>query len=182
VPVRTIAETVKPAYTARRGEAIHVFRDDKGNFAIGVGRIMIAPDDIRFVTDVVDDLGRLVHTPAGEEVLQQGDALGRPVRIVKPDPPTEPPNAWTVPDDLAAAAAAGVSLGRAGDGSARSGTGTGCDSTIVYDPADWPLPGDPRSPSSVEVLLSMLRQANLNARGGSDPAKPGWGTETEVER
>jgi len=177
-----IPQSIRPAYTARPGEAIQVFRDADLSFAIGLGRVTIASIDAPFVSNVVADLGLLVHTSEGEEVLNQGDAIGRPVRIVKPDPPTEPPNAWILPYDLAAAAAAGVALGRGGDGGARSGTGTGCGNTIVYDPSDWPLPGDPRSPSSVEVLLSMLRPANLNARGGSDPAKPGWGTETEAER
>ncbi len=84
-----------------------MFRDDDGSFAIGVGRIKIAPDDILFVNDVVSDLGRLAHAPEGEEVLRRGDAIGHTVRIVKPDPPTEPANGWILPDDLAAATAQG---------------------------------------------------------------------------
>ena len=45
--------------------------------------------------------------------------------------------------------------------------------TIVYDPADWPRPGDPHSPSSPEILLMMLREANLNAGGNGNPSAPG---------
>ncbi len=172
-----MTNAVRPAYTARPGEAVRVFRDEDGSFAIGVGRIRVAPDDIRFVNDVVNDLGRLASMPEGEEVLRQGDATGLPVRILKPDPPTEPPNAWVLPEDLAAAAAEGVPLGEGGSG---MGTGAGCGSTILYNPADWPRRGDPRSPASVEVLLMMLRQANRNAAGKSDPAKPGWGSEIGV--
>jgi hypothetical protein len=175
-------QSARPVYTARPGEAIRVFRDADLNFAIGVGRIAIARGDTRFVNNVVRDLWRLVRTPAGEEVLQQGDAVGARVSIVKPDPPTEPPNAWIVPDELVAAAAAGARLGRADGSPVRFGTGAGCGSTIVYDPADWPLPWDPDSPSSVEVLLLLLRQANRNARGASDPCKPDWGSGTEAER
>ncbi len=119
---------VRPSYTARPGEAILVFRDDDGSFAIGVGRITIAPDDILFVNDVVADFGPLAHSAEGEEVLRRGDAIGHKVRIDKPDPPTEPPNGWIVPDDLAAAR-----------------------------------------------LLLLLRQANLNAAGKSNPAIPDWG-------
>jgi hypothetical protein len=148
-----------------------VFRDDDGSFAIGVGRVTIAPDNILFVNDVVGDLGRLAHSPEGEEVLRQGDSIGHKVRIVKPDPPTEPANGWLVPDDLAAATAQGVIP--VGGGAA--GTGTGCGSTIVYDPADWPRRGDPRSPTSVGILLLLLRQANLNAAGKSNASIPGWG-------
>ena len=87
-------------------------------------------------------------------MLARGDAVGHKVRIIQPDPPTEPPNGWIVPDDIAAATSGGA----------------GCGSSIVYDPADWPRRGDPRSPTSVEILLLLLRQANLNAAGTSNPA------------
>ncbi len=162
---------VRPSYTARPGEAILVFRDDDGSFAIGVGRITIAPDDILFVNDVVADFGPLAHSAEGEEVLRRGDAIGHKVRIDKPDPPTEPPNGWIVPDDLAAASAQGATA----TGGGPAGTGAGCGSRIVYDPADWPRRGDPRSPTSVQMLLLLLRQANLNAAGKSNPAIPDWG-------
>jgi hypothetical protein len=153
-----MASREKPDCTARPGEAVHVFRSENGSFAVGVGRIAIGVGDILFANNVVRDLGELVHTRAGEEALRQGDALGRRVAINKPEAPTEPANAWAVPDDLAAA-----------------GNGTGCGSAIFYDPADWPRPGDPRSPSSVDILLLLLRRANLYAAGKSNPAEPGWG-------
>ena len=79
--------------TARPGEAVQVFRNDDGSFAIGVGRVTIAPADVGFVAEVVENLGRLVYTAAAAEVLQRGDAISCPVRIVKP----EPPNAWRGP-------------------------------------------------------------------------------------
>jgi hypothetical protein len=167
----------KPTYTARPGEAIRVTREADGDFAIGVGRIRIAGDDLRHVEDVVADLHHLALRQAGEQVLQEGDTIGRRVRITRPDPPTDPPNAWVAPDDVAAAAAAGAALGRGVDRRARFGSGAGCGSTLVYDPADWPLSGDPNSPSSVDVLLLLLRQANQNARGASDPGHPDWGAE-----
>jgi len=171
--LRSRAPLARPAYSALPGEAVRVFRDANGAFAIGRGRITIAAADARFVAAVVDDLGRVVHDPAGEAVLRQGDALGRPVVIAKPEQPTEPSNGWIVPDDLAAAAKAGTEI--QWNGEAAQGTGTGCGSTIVYDPADWPSPGDRHSPASAAVLLMLLRQANRNAAGQSDPAAPDWG-------
>jgi hypothetical protein len=172
---------MRPSYTARPGEALHVFRDDDGCFAIGVGRLKIAPDDILFANDVVGDLGRLAHSPEGEAVLRQGDAVGHPVLIKKADPPTEPPNGWILPDDLAAATARGAAAGPAGAGEGgRAGTGAGCGSTIVYDPADWRRRGDPRSPTSAAILLLLLRQANANAAGESNPAAPYWGVPATV--
>jgi hypothetical protein len=149
----------RPSYTARSGEAVFVSRDDTGNFAVGVGRLKIASEDILFINGVALDLTKIVHSPEGEEVLRCGDAIDKPILIKKADPPTEPPNAWIVPDDIAAA----------------TGNGAGCGSTIVYNPADWPRGGDSKSPPSEGILLTMLRQANLNASGKSDPSSPDWG-------
>jgi hypothetical protein len=112
-----------------------------------------------YVAAVINDLTQIAFSRPGEETLRQGDTLGRRIRITKPDPSTEPPNGWIMPDDLAAAT-----------------SGAGCGSTIVYDPADWPRAGDQHSPSSGDILLLMLRQANTNATGKSDPADPTWGT------
>jgi hypothetical protein len=157
--VITRTNPIPPSYTARPGEAIWVSRDDEGNFLLGVGRVKIVSSDLLFINNVVADLSLIVHRPEGEEILRRGDAVGKPVLIRKADPPTEPPNAWIIPDDLAAVSA----------------NGPGCGSTIVYNPENWSRGGDPRSPSSDEVLLMMLRQANLNASGRSDPSRPDWG-------
>jgi hypothetical protein len=129
---------------------VRVFRDEAGNFAIGVGRVTIVSADTPFLVNVIADLGEIAHRPEGEAAFRQGDALGRRVVIAKPDPPTDPPNGWIIPDDLA---------------------GDGCGSTIVYDPADWPWRGDPSSPSSEAVLLLLLRQANRYAAGQNDSGR-----------
>ena len=176
-----MAGAAPPAYTARPGEAVRVFRSDDGSFAVGMGRVRIAvPDsdtssvDMSFVAAVIDDLGRLAHLPAGEEALRRGDAMGRPVVIVKPFPPTDPANAWTIPDDLAAASLSGLSVSGA-DGGAVEGAGTGCGSTIAYNPADWPERGSPDRPGRIEILLMLFDQANANAAGRSNPLLPEWG-------
>ena len=179
--MRTPSGPGKPPYTARPGEAVRVSRVADGDFLVGVGRVAIAPGDVGHVEAVVADLGALVHTPDGEAALREGDAIGRKLRIVKPDPATDPPNAWAVPDDVGAASAAGVALGRGADGRARFGTGAGCGSWIAYDPADWPVDGDPGSPSSAAVLLLLLQQANRNAQGKSDPGRPDWGADPAAE-
>jgi hypothetical protein len=145
-----------------------VFRESDGSFAIGLGRVVVLTDDIVFVNDVARDLGRLAHSPEGDEVLREGDAAGSIVRIRKPEPPTEPPNGWILPDDTAGATMAVGTMPAVADSSTARTSARG-GSTIFYDPADWPRRGDPRSPASSEVLLSLLRQANRNAIGGSDP-------------
>ena len=95
------------------------------------------------------DLAGVAHLPEGEEVLRRGDAIGKPILIKKAEPPTEPPNAWILPDDLAAA----------------TGGGDGCGSTIVYDPAEWPRKGDPRSPSSARDLVDDAAPGKSQRRG-----------------
>jgi hypothetical protein len=183
IALRAPTDTGRPSYTARPGEAIRVFRNEDGAFAIGRGRITIAAADMRFVTDVVRDLGRIVHGPEGEEVIRQGDALGHRLVIVKSDPPTEPPNGWVIPDDIGAATAAGIAFGREdAEGGCKWGTGAECGSTIAYDLADWTHRSDPRSPSSDALLMIMLRQANRNATGASDPTAPDWGVQSVSAR
>jgi hypothetical protein len=150
----------RPNYTAKNREAIRVFYNEDGSYAIGHGRVTVVSTDMAYVADVVSDLTQLAFSRPGEETLRQGDTMGHRVRIARPDPPTEPPNGWIIPDDLVAAT-----------------SGTGCGSTVVYDPADWPRVGDRRSPSSSDILLLLLRQANTNAAGKSDPADPAWGSE-----
>jgi hypothetical protein len=148
MPAARPPANVRPSYTARPGEAVRVAREDDGSFAVGAGRVRIVSDDLQYVDNVVNDIARLAHMVEGVEVLNRGDTIGGAVTIARPDPPTEPPNAWMLP-------------------------GSGSAGTIVYDPADWPRPGDPHSPSSPEILLTMLREANRNATGSSNPAAGG---------
>jgi hypothetical protein len=173
-----MTQNARPAYTARPGEAVRVFRDADGGFAIGAGRLRIAAradgEDIGFVAAVVEEIGRLAHWPEGEAALRRGDELGLAVVIVRPSPPAHPPNAWAVPDDLAAATTAGTPLERT-DGGTLHGTGTGSATTIFYDPADWPEPVGMALPRRAEILLAMIEQANANAAGKSNPSLPDWG-------
>ena len=165
----------RPTYTARRREALLVFRSADGALEIGKGRITIAPGTGAFFRRAVADLGQVLDAPGGTEAFEEGDALGHPVTIMQPDVPTVPPNAWTLPDDIVAATAVGLPTGQTNErGEMLTGTGAGCGSRIVYDPDDWPRHGDPASPSRHEVLLRMLRQADGYAAGmGAVPVTPG---------
>jgi hypothetical protein len=167
---------VRPPYSARAGEAVHVFRDEDGSFSIGLGRIRVVADgeDMVFVTSVIEDLGTLAHLPEGEEALRRGDDLNAAVLIVKPVPPTGPANAWTIPDDIAAASMPGITI-RLSNGGVLQGNGVGCGSTIAYNPEDWRDDEQPGPPRRTQVLLTMLDQANANAAGRSNPLLPDWG-------
>src|SRR3954454_10902053 len=133
-----MTQSTRPLYSARAGEAVRVSRNEDGSFAIGLGRIRIAGEgeDMAFVTSVVEVLGRLAHLPEGEAALRRGDALNAAVLIVKPAPPTEPANAWTIPDDIAASSMPGIAI-RLPNGGVLQGSGAGCGSTIAYDAGDW---------------------------------------------
>lgn len=134
--------TRRPHYTARRHEALWVVRNAEGMLEIGMGRIRIAPGAVPYFRRVVAALGYVLDLPGAAEALDQGDALGRQVTIMQPKVPTNPPNAWTLPDDVG------------------PGEGNGCGSIIMFDPDDWPRQGDPASPDSHQVLLKLLLQAN----------------------
>ena len=157
--------------------ALQVIMGPDGMLQIGrAGLIRLDPKDAMFAQAVIADLGNIAALAEGRELFARTDALGHVVSIVKPAVPTDPANAWTVPDDLAAATAVGVDLSQPGGvGAIAMGTGTGCGSTIAYDPADWPWRGVADSPTSTDVLLTMLRQAVLNASGtsGSVQSWPG---------
>ncbi len=171
-----MTQSARPRYTARAGEAIRVFRNEDGSFAIGLGRIRVAGDSegMVFVTAVVEVLGKLVHLPEGDVVLRRGDDLNAAVLIVMPVPPTEPANAWTIPDDLAAASMPGITI-RLPSGGVLQGTGIGCGSTVAYNPGDWADGERAGIPSRARVLLTMLDQANANAAGKSNPLRSDWG-------
>jgi hypothetical protein len=151
--------------------AIHVVMGPNRLLHVGPGgHIRVATKPLDYAFSVVDDLGNVVDLPDGEAVLAECDALGRSICIVKPDPPTDPPNGYVEPDDRRAATMRGIETGLAtADGEPILGTGTGSGSRISYDPADWPRPGDPASPGRAQVLLALLRQAAIYAKGADNP-------------
>jgi hypothetical protein len=165
--------------TAPPREAIRVVMETEGILHLGrTGHIRMDPGDPLFVDAVVADLGRIADMAEGRAALEAGAALGRLLVIAKPQAATRPPNAWIVPTDLRAATKSGVATGIADpDGRPLPGSGAGCGSTIFYDPADWPRPGDPASPTGSDVLLRMLRWANIYAAGAYDPAHVPMGEE-----
>jgi hypothetical protein len=134
------------------------------------GHIRVATKPLDYAFSVVDDLGNVVDLPDGEAVLAECDSLGRRISIIKPDPPTNPPNGYVEPNDRRAATMRGIETGETtADGELVLGTGTGSDCRISYDPSDWPRPGDPTSPGRAPVLLALLRQAAVYAKGADDP-------------
>lgn len=161
---------MRELYVARHTSAIRVVIAPDGTFHTRHnGRIKVDGSDPHFASATLTDLGEIEDLPDGRDILEQGDAMGHPVIIRKPDVPTEPPNGWTLPDDVqAATAAARPTMQLDAQGRVIVGTGAGCGSTIVYSPADWPATADPSHPRSCAILLRLLEQANVNAAGRLD--------------
>ena len=139
-------------------------------------RIAPAPSGPVFADHVVADYARICRSPHGQALIRSLHAAGKTVTIQKPDAPTDPPNAWTRPDDPQAATAAGKPTGETdAQGNPVLGTGNGSNTTVNYIPSDWPSPTDRDSPPSDVMLYAQLRQAESQTRGVDDPAKRATG-------
>ena len=131
-------------------------------------RIRIPAQPARFAIRVIDDLARLDETADGVAVIDACDASPHVIVITEPESPIDPPNGLIYPTEQDAATRAGRPYMRQQSGGLL-GTGAGSDSRISYDPAIWPWVGDPSSPPGHQVLLALLRQALVYARGEDDP-------------
>jgi hypothetical protein len=162
---------VEQKYAVPRRPALKVVMGPDGHLHVGPGgHIRVDAASVPFAAAVIDDLCRVANSPDGTALIAECDALGRRITIAKPAASIEPPNGTVQPDDRAAATAPGGPTGQAGEtGDPVPGTGTGSGSRIFYDPAEWPWQGDPASPSGARVLLALLRQARVNAKGADNP-------------
>jgi hypothetical protein len=157
--------------TVPRQPALQVVMGPDGHLHVGPGgHIRVHAASAHFAASVIDDLCRIANAPEGAALLAECDALGHRISIARPETPIEPPNGTVEPEDRSAATARSAVTGQESQaGEPVPGTGTGSGSRIRYDPAEWPWQGDPASSSGAGVLLALLRQARINAKGADDP-------------
>ncbi len=117
----------------------------------GMSRLRVKPAGPAFTHAVFADLTAIRETASGRAVFRRLRDAGVIVTIERPDPPTEPPNAWTRPREI------GV---------------TGSEIVIVYDPANWPSACQPNSGSSDIILFGRLDDAAAIANGLEVQAEP----------
>jgi hypothetical protein len=111
-------------------------------------RLRITRASPLFTDSVLADIDRIRRTMAGANLFRALCDAGRSVTVEQPDPPTDPPNAWT----------------RLPNCNDRGST----DIVIAYDPIDWPSPhrfGD--LPSDV-VLFARLQDVLAATAGSAD--------------
>ena len=89
------------------------------------------------------------RTQSGRTLLERLRASGCPIRIERPSPPTNPPNAW-------------ARLRNTGD--IRAGI------VVAYDPADWPNPTQHDAPAKDVVLFRLFEHA-LGLASGTAPSE-----------
>jgi hypothetical protein len=109
------------------------------------GRLCVGLEDSAFAGAVVADLNRIRRTTAGRALFRGLAEAGCTVNVVKPSPPTDPPNAWTL---------------RPAAGGDRD-----VPIVVVYDPADWPGPSELGGLPSDMILFGRLQHALAIAVG-----------------
>lgn len=111
----------------------------------GTSRLRVKPVDPQFTDAVLRDLLTIRRTPAGRALFRRLRHACRVVTIEKPNPPVDPPNAWTQSRDPA--------------------TRASIEMVVVYDPADWPARAPHSALSSDAVLFGRLLDAAAMAEG-----------------
>lgn len=177
-------------HTVEAKRAFVVFRGPDKKIHVGnpdnpPGALTIDDRDPDFADRVATDLNNLAKTDEGMARINEANAnTSRPVAIQKapaPKPGDPPAQPSFVPKDIAGGTKAGEPTGRIDkDGNIERGTGAGSGGAAVYDPKDWPRPGDPDSPTSQEQLAGLLDRANESKNGnmpgnlfsGQVPPKP----------
>jgi hypothetical protein len=115
----------------------------------GRSRLRVKPVDPHFTDAVLRDLLTIRRTSAGRALFRRLREVCRVVTIEKPNPPVDPPNAWT---------------------QSRDPTRRGAiEMVVVYDPADWPAKAPHSALPSDAVLFGRLLDAAAMAEGAELP-------------
>jgi hypothetical protein len=106
-----------------------------------------------YAGSVASLVASISRTRSGRTLLERLRASGSPIRIERPSPQTNPPNAW-------------ARLRNTGD--------IGAGIVVAYDPANWPNPTQRDAPAKDVVLFRLFEHALALASGtaSSEAAEP----------
>jgi Rhs element Vgr protein len=134
-------------HTAHAHHAINVTPRPGGGVVVAPG-IVVNSTDPAYIDAVVSDFARMNDTPTGHAVITSIGDSGRTV-TVQPRPP-----GTTVLD-----------TGATGTNPGDRTNGVGTDSTVSYNPTDFPAPGTRTNAPSDVALFHEMDHANHNASG-----------------
>lgn len=136
-------------HTARAQHGLLVTRNADGSLQVGRG-IRIAGNPA-YQDTVASQLALINATPAGQSMMDSYQAGNRNMTIQPNSPLPNPPNAFAAPQNATNAA-----------------NGTGSDSTVKYDPGQWPNPVNaPHTPGDA-LLFHEMTHANHQGHGTQD--------------
>lgn len=164
-----------------------VTRDSSGNYHVGPG-VTVDGSDPNFAKAALNDVAMIGTKPTGKAMLDSINKSGNTVTIKKRAPnPADPLNAGAGPANFADATPAGQPVfdgagNPINDASGKQlvGTGKGTNSTVEYDPSQWPAPGVTKAPSDV-ILEHEMTHADHQTHGTYDgsPRTDGFDTNEE---
>ena len=162
-------------HTAKASHGLNVTRNPDGSFQVTKGiKVTGTPD---YVSTVIQDLTTINSTKDGHARMDRIDNSGKQVTIQNYDashPKPASPNADTQPGnntvaDYANAGAPGTPAGFDAAGNpVVFGNGKGSDSTIHYDPADWPDPTSRTKAPGDTILNHEMGHADNQTHGKQD--------------
>ncbi len=136
-------------HTAKAQHGLLVKANPDGTLQVGPG-IKVAGNQA-YQDTVVQQLALMDQTQTGHAMLTDYGGTGRTMTIAPASPPPNPPNAFATPTNGPAAQ-----------------NGTGSDSTVQYNPEQWPNPVNaPNAPGDV-LLFHEMTHAQHNAHGTQD--------------
>ena len=136
-------------HTAKAHHGLTVTANKDGTLQVGKG-IKVGGDKA-YQDTVVSQLALMNDTKTGSAMITDYESTGKSMTIRPLVPAPNPPNAFASPTDVT-----------------KAGNGTGSDSTVDYNPSQWPNPVNaPNAPGDV-VLFHEMTHAQHNAHGTRD--------------
>jgi len=136
-------------HTAKAHHGLAVTANPDGTLQVGTG-IRVA-GDAAYQNAVVQQLALINDTATGQAMLTDYAGTGKTMTIRPLTPPPNPPNAFATPTN-----------------GTNATNGTGSDSTVDYNPSQWPNPVNaPNTPGDV-ILFHEMTHAQHNAHGTRD--------------
>ena len=136
-------------HTAQAHHGLAVTANPDGTLQVGAG-IKVAGDKA-YQDTVVQQLALMNDTTTGRAMIDDYNSTGQTMTIRPLNPPPNPPNAFATPTN-----------------GTNATNGTGSDSTLDYNPNQWPNPVNaPNVPGDV-ILFHEMTHAQHNAHGTQD--------------